>query len=230
MNISLVILTKNEIEGVKAIIPQINKNCVDEIIAVDGKSNDGTKEYLESQGITVYTQDKLGRGEAFRLAMEKTTGDALIFYSPDGNEDPKDISKFKPFFEQGADVVIASRMMKGAYNEEDESLWRPRKWVNQAFGLAANIIWNRGPFITDTINGFRAIRKDVFRDLAPDGSGYTIEYQSSIRSFKKKKKIIEFPTHESSRIGVGGSPSMSTGIAFIKCFLREIGISLHIVS
>lgn len=228
MKTTLVILTKNEIEGVTAVVPKIPREAVDEIIAVDGGSTDGTREAFESMGIKVLPQTSPGRGEAFRLAVEKSEGDVLIFFSPDGNEDPNDIPKFKKYFEEGADVVIASRMMKGAHNEEDESTFPIRKWVNQAFGLFANIFWNHsGKFVSDTINGYRAIRKEVFKELGLDGPGYTIEYQMSIRSMKNRKKIAEFPTYESERIGPGGSPSMSTGIAFIKCLWREILLSFR---
>ncbi len=51
-------------------------------------------------------------------------------------------------------------MCKGAHNEEDEQTIKLRKWVNLAFTFLANAIWNRGPYVTDTINGFRAVRAD----------------------------------------------------------------------
>lgn len=226
MKLSLIILTRNEIQGVKYFVPKLPRDVVDEILVIDGQSKDGTKEFLESSGIRVIVQEKMGRGEAFRLAVEKASGDALVFFSPDGNEDPNDISKFRQFFEEGTDLVIASRMMKGAHNEEDESFLPLRKWVNLAFGLIANTIWNRSKFVTDTINGFRGIKKSVFKELGLDGLGYTIEYQMSIRAFKHKKKIVEFPTYESGRMGPGGAPSFSTGVAFIKCLLREIKKSI----
>lgn len=226
MKIGLVILTKNEIQGVQAIIPKIPREVVDELFAVDGNSTDGTREYFESVGIKVLAQTSPGRGEAFRIAVKHTVCDALIFFSPDGNEDPADIPKFREYLEKGADLVIASRMMKGAHNEEDDKTLPIRKWVNQLFTLAANILWNRGPYITDTINGFRAVTVEAFKELAPDGRGYTIEYQSSIRAFKKGMKIAEFPTYEGERIGEGGSPALPTGLAFIRLFFREIGLSI----
>jgi hypothetical protein len=84
----------------------------------------------------------------------------------------------------------------------------------------ANISWKRkGPFVTDTINGFRAITREAWKKLALDGPGYTIEYQSPIRAFKPGLRIAEFPTYEASRIDHReGSPSFQTGVAFLDIF------------
>lgn len=225
MKVSLVILTLNEIVGLREIFGKIPAKQVHEIIAVDGGSTDGTVEFLRKQKIPVYFQNVRGRGEAFRVAFKKATGDALILFSPDGNEDPSDIPKFKPLLKEGYDIVIATRMTKNAHNEEDEQVFKWRKWVNNTFTLMANLIWNRGPYVTDTINGYRAITKKAWAELALDGSGYTIEYQGSIRAFKLGLHIVEFPTFESGRIDQGvGSPSLKTGIAFLKIFFREIFI------
>lgn len=227
MKTTLVLLTKNEIEGVRTVVPRLPVKEVTEVIAVDGRSTDGTYEYLLEHGIRVIRQETMGRGEAFRLAIEAAEGDVLIFFSPDGNEDPDDIPRFLPLLEKGADIVIGSRMMKGGRNEEDGQYIRIRKWVNLAFGFAANALWNRsGIYVTDTINGYRAIRKSVWNELCLDGPGYTIEYQMTIRAFKKRKRIVEFPTYESGRIGKGGSPGIRTGIAFIRLFIKEVIRSL----
>ncbi len=42
MKTTLFVLAYNEIEGMKAIMPRIKKEWVDEIIIVDGGSTDGT--------------------------------------------------------------------------------------------------------------------------------------------------------------------------------------------
>ena len=224
MTIGLVILTRNEIEGCRAIIPRIPRAAVDEIFAVDGGSTDGTVAYLEAQGIPVVAQgEEKGRGAAFRIAFRRTRADALICFSPDGNEEPDDIPRFRPLLEAGNDIVIASRMMKGARNEEDAQRLRWRKWANLAFGWCANRFFNRGPFVTDTINGFRAIRVPVFNTLQPDGPGYTIEYQTSIRAMKRGLKIAEFPTHEHPRIGGESmAKSIPTGVIFLRLLWREL--------
>lgn len=226
MKYSLVILTYNEIDGVTALIDKIPYDAVDETFVVDGGSTDGTIELFRKHNIEVVEQkSRKGRGEAFRIAAERATGDVMIMYSPDGNEDPKDIVKFKEQFEANPelDLVIASRMMPGAYNEEDENLLRIRKWANNIFNWLANTSFNRsGKYVTDSINGFRAIKRDVFKSLQLDAIGYTIEYQMTMRCFKMKKRIIEFPTHEAARIGGESyAKSIPTGIAFLKCLWNE---------
>lgn len=223
MKITLVVLTFNEITGLRELFDKIPLDAVDEAFAVDGGSTDGTLEFFKEKGFPVHLQEQRGRGEAFRVAFRKAKGDALIFFSPDGNEDPADIPKFRPFLEQGFDMVVGTRMVNGAHNEEDIHFLKPRKWANNAFNLMANLTWNRGRFVTDTINGFRAITKDAWRRLALDGPGYTIEYQSSIRAFKLGLRIAEFPTHEDVRIdGREGAPSIPTGIAFVKMYFSEL--------
>lgn len=224
MKISLVFLTLNEIVGLNTLFAKVPLSEVDEIFAVDGGSTDGTVEFFEKHDVPVYFQDIKGRGEAFRVAFRKASGDALILFSPDGNEDPVDIPKFRIYLEAGNDLVIATRMTKEAHNEEDEKPFRWRKWVNNAFTFLANIFWNRsGRYVTDTINGYRAITKDAWRVLALDGPGYTIEFQGSIRALKRRMKIAEFPTYEYIRFdGRDGSPSFSTGVAFIKILLKEL--------
>lgn len=225
MKISLVILTYNEIVGLKELYDKIPFAAVDETFAVDGGSKDGTIEFFREKGLPVHVQTVRGRGEAFRLAFEKATGDALIFFSPDGNEDPNDIPRFRPLLEKGYDMVVATRMVRGAHNEEDDQLLKWRKWANNAFNVMANLTWNRGTFVTDTINGFRAITKSAWRRLALDGPGYTIEYQSSIRSFKLGLKVAEFPTYEARRIDEReGSPSLHTGLAFLKMYFSELKV------
>lgn len=222
---SLIFLTLNEIDGLNEIFNRIPISEFDEIFAVDGGSTDGTLEFYKDRGVKVVSQASRGRGEAFRIATEIATGDVMIFFSPDGNEDTKDLTNFRKYFDNGEyDMVIASRMMKGAYNEENDKFFKWRKWANNSFNLLANILFRKsGSFITDSINGYRAITKEAFNKVRPDGKGYTIEYQMTIRAFKKNLKIAEFPTHEYPRIGGESyAKSIPTGIAFLKMLKYEL--------
>jgi len=224
MKRTLVLLTLNEIDGVRALVPSLPEGVADEVLAVDGGSTDGTREFLAERGIRPLSQERRGRGEAFRVAASHSRGESLVFVSPDGNEDVADIARLFECLEAGADMAIASRFLPGSRNEEDGDPLPLRKWVNRAFTVIANVLWNqRGPWVSDAINGFRGLRRSAFEALAPRSIGFTIEYEMTIRAMKAGMRIVELPTIEGARIGgQTKGPSWPTGVAFLKFLLREI--------
>ena len=224
MKSSLIILTLNEIEGVRTLYDRIPFDAVDECFVVDGGSIDGTVEFFRERGIKVVSQEIKGRGEAFRIAVKRAEGDHLIFFSPDGNEDPDDIPKLLELLAMGYDIAIASRFLSGSQNEEDDLRFPWRAWTNRAFTFIANIIWNTNRnYITDSINGYRAIKKEAFNKLNINTPGFVIEYQMSIRAMKLGLKVVEIPTVEGQRIGgVSTAKSIPTGLLFLRFLLKEI--------
>lgn len=225
LRVGLAILCRNEEAALKVLLPTMPRAAMDLCFAVDGGSTDASRRLLDDAGIEVLPTPSAGRGEAFRLGFERARGtvDALVFFGADGNENPADILRFRPLFESGADVVIASRMMPGATNEEDGQRIRPRKWANLAFGRAAHAIFGRGqPRLTDSINGFRGFTLAAWDRLALDGNGYSIEYQSTIRAYKLGLRVSEFPTQEGQRIGgVSGAHSIPTGLLLLRILKTE---------
>lgn len=218
---SLIILTRNEISGIKALIRRIPITLVDECFAVDYNSTDGTVEFFKKNGIRVVKQKKKGRAEGFYLGAKAAKGEHLIFFSPDGNEDPRDIIKLLTVISQGFDLVIASRFLKNSRNEEDEKIFKFRAWANRSFTFIANLLW--GGKLTDSINGYRIINKSALQKLRLDAKGYAIEYQMTIRALKLGFKIAEIPTLEGNRIGgKSGSEAIPTGISFLHYLFREI--------
>ncbi len=228
MKITLVLLVFNERPCLELVLPTIPPPGADAgydaVVAVDGGSSDGSVELLAAYGIPVIAQSRRGRGEAFLKAFGDVEADAYIFFSPDGNEAVADLPRFRPLLDSGADIVIASRMMRGAVNEEDGCILRWRKWANLAFNGLANLAFRRrGPFVTDSINGFRAITRKAALLLNLDASGYTIEYQMTMRAMQAGLAIVEFPTVEGPRVaGETQARSIPTGLRFLACFWKEL--------
>ncbi len=217
---SLIILTWNEIEGIKKIFPQIPKDKIEDVFAVDAGSTDGTLEYYKENNIKAVIQEKKGRGEAFRIAIKEAKCDNLVFFSPDGNENPEDILRLFNHLDEGYDMVIASRFMKGARCDEDDKLIKIRKFGNKTFTKIANILF-RGN-LTDSINGFRGMKREAWKKISPDAEGFGIEFQISIRALKNKMKVFEFPTIENERIGGESTArSFKVGYQFIGLLIKE---------
>ena len=223
MKKTLVILAYNEIEGLKALWDTIPFAGADEVIAIDPGSTDGTLEFFAAKGTRVIHQEKRGRGEAFRIAAREAGGEVLCFFSPDGNENPEDIPRLIAKIEEGFDLAIASRFLPGSRHDEANAAIPVRALANRLFTAVAGLLF--GGRVADTINGFRAIRRDRFLELAPDAEGFAIEFQISIRAMKKRLRIVEIPTIEGDRIGGHSTAySISTGLKVLGVLLRELWI------
>jgi glycosyltransferase involved in cell wall biosynthesis len=219
---TIVLLTLNEIDGLRKLWDRIPVARFARTIAVDGGSTDGSREFLAARGVPVLDQSIRGRGVAFRVAADATDTDRLVFYSPDGNEDPADIERLDDLLLGGARLAIASRFARGSQNEEQDAI-RARARVNQALTWIANTLFNEGPFVTDTINGFRALRRADLLELDTSVKRFPIEYQISIRAMKRGWPIAEVPTIEDQRAG-GESKAVSwpVGKDHLKVLLTEL--------
>ena len=227
MKITLCVLTLNELPCLEVMFPRIAAqgpgDAFDDIVAIDGGSTDGTVKFFEDRGVPVLAQTTRGRSGAMLLAFEKIKSDAYVFFSPDGNEDANDLARFRPLLDAGADLVIASRMMAGARNEEDGDILKWRKWANNGFTIFANALFRtNGSYVTDTINGYRAIKRSAASALSLDATDYTIEYQMTIRALRDQLRVVEFPTIEGERIaGNTGAPSIPTGLRALNRLWQE---------
>lgn len=200
MKISLCLLVWNELEGCRIDVPNLPRDAFDEIYAIDGGSTDGTVEYLESQGIAVYRQPKRGLNAAYIHAVEKSSCEALVVFFPKGTIATATLLEFRPLLEAGNELVIASRNIQGACNEEDHHLFRPRKWGVKALALTVALLWRReGHLVQDVLHGYKGFTRAAFRRIQPLDHGLSIDLEMTARSYRLRIKRTEFPVTEVAR-------------------------------
>lgn len=221
MKTTLFIPVRNEIDGVRQIMPQIRKEWVDEIIVIDGNSTDGTYEYFRDNGYHVLKQKSHGLAAAYWEAFEVATGDVMIPFSPDGNSLAELIPRLVEKMKEGYDMVIASRYYGDAKSEDDDAVTAFGNWL---FTKMINVLY--GAHYTDTLVMFRAFRMDLFKRLDLDEKKIpALEVQLDIRCAKKKLKVADIPGDEPKRIGgVRKMKPLYNGTAVLWHILRELFI------
>ena len=196
MSVIVFVLTLDEIDGVSEIMPKVKKEWADAIIFVDGGSTDGTLEKAKELGFEVIHQKNKGEGNACRVGTDATESDFVMFFSPDGNDDPDDIPKLIQKTKEGYDVIHISRFGKNSVSEDANLLDR---FGNNMFTFLVNTFF--GGNYTDALNGFRIIRRKLWDELKTDAQYLNIEQQICIRLAKRKIPILEIDGIEPKRIG-----------------------------
>jgi dolichol-phosphate mannosyltransferase len=195
--VSVVIPTKNE-EGLIGQIVDSVRPYADEVLVIDGHSWDGTRDIAAAHGARVELDGGKGKGEALRRSMASATGDIVVFIDADGSHDPRDIPALvAPIKAGAADMVIGSRG-KGGSDELHGTLEQFIRYIgSQLIMLAINYRWNVR--LTDSQNGFRAVRRDVGLKLGLKANLTTIEQEMLMRALKLGYRVDEIPTHEYER-------------------------------
>ncbi|MBI4062699.1 MAG: glycosyltransferase family 2 protein [Elusimicrobia bacterium] len=218
MKTTLFIPIRNEIDGLKQILPMIKKEWVDEIIFVDGNSTDGSFEYLKNNGYFVIKQKSKGTCGAYWECCEVAKGDIIIAFSPDGNSLPELIPILAEKMKDGYDMVIASRYADGAKSYDDDFITAFGNWM---FTQLVNVLFSAR--YTDSIVMFRAFKKNLLSQLElTSGNLPVLEMQLTIGCAKKKLKVLDIPGDEPIRIGgVRKMNPLINGCALLWCVFWE---------
>ena len=196
-SITVVIPTRDEEGGIAEIIDSVRSSC-DEILVVDGHSKDRTREIAASRGARVVLDHGKGKGAAMRQAIAEARSDIVVFIDADGSHDAGDIPAMVAPIKAGQfDMVVGSRG-RGGSDELHGTLGQFIRYVgSQLIMLAINYRWNVR--LTDSQNGFRAIRRDVAAKLGLTSNLTTIEQEITMKALKQGYRIGEIPSHEYER-------------------------------
>jgi len=192
----LIAPTSNELEGVKAVLPKINKKVVDDILVVDLNSTDGTIEYCQKLGIKVHHQKTKGYGAAMQEGLEINHNEIIVEFPPDGSSPPEKIKDFVDKINEGYDLVIGSRYMKGSKSYDDDAV---TAFGNFMFTKIVNILFRT--HFTDVLIGYRAYRRSSLDKLNIRAKKLDWSVELPILFAKSGAKIIDIPVDEPKRIG-----------------------------
>ena len=197
--VTAVIPARNEERCIGEIIERTRPFC-DEIVVVDGNSRDRTAEIAASYGerVRVVKDNGKGKGDAVRVGAFAARYETVVYLDADGSHDPKDIPALvEPIKKGEADLVIGSRGRGGSDELHGDVEKLLRMIGSDLILIGINVRWKQ--FLTDSQNGFRAIRTEVMRSLDTTENITTIEQEMTMKALKKGYRVTETPTHEYAR-------------------------------
>jgi len=163
--IALLLPTLNELQGLKATVPFIDRSLVDDIIVIDGGSRDGTIEYAFDMGLTLVSQLRPGLHAAIFDIGRSLPHDYIIEFSPDGNCKVEQLPELVAKLRDGYDHVVVSRYLGHAVSEDDHVITAFGNW------MFSRLMRPLAPFpVTDALNIYRGYRRDFLLD--PDFEFY----------------------------------------------------------
>jgi dolichol-phosphate mannosyltransferase len=221
MKTTLIICAKNEEATLASVIKKANK-YVDEVLVIDGHSNDKSRQIARNLGCKVFLDNGKGKGAAVRLGIKKAKGEIIVFIDADGSHESKDIPKLiKTIRERKADLVIASRGKGGS----DELHGDFEKLIRLIGSTIITLVINQrfGIKLTDSQNGFRAIKREAAQSLDLKENITTIEQEMIIKALKKGYRICEIPGHEYARKkGKSHINLLTMGPRYVWCLAKNI--------
>ena len=196
-----------------------------EIIVVNDGSRNGTAKIAKNNYVTLINNDKnLGKGNALKAGFLRAKGDLIITMDADGSHLPQDIPTLLYPILNGndVDVTIGSRF---TYDIGKESTTKLHLIGNRIINFL--ILLFTGRFISDSQSGFRAFRKNTFKDIRLISSGYDIESEITIKILKKGLKIREVPIWcQPRKTGETKINSFSDGFSIVKAIIKATVYSL----
>jgi glycosyltransferase involved in cell wall biosynthesis len=221
MRTSVIIPSRNEGDVVVELARATRPHC-DEVLIIDGHSTDGSPERLTAEGFRVIKDRGKGKGDALRLGIESAAGDVLVTMDADGSHDPAEIATLTaPIIAGEADMVIGCRMRGGS--DEFAGTWTMfiRLWGNNFLTQVINT--RHGTSLTDSQNGFRAIRASAITPLTLTENLHTIELEMVLKGLKHGMRVTQVPSHEYARRAGTSSLSVARQTpAFFWCLVRNI--------
>jgi dolichol-phosphate mannosyltransferase len=196
-SISIVIPAKNEERTIIEMVRAAQRYS-DDVIVINGNSIDKTAENAKSAGARVIDIPPIGKGNALCQSIQYIRNKITVFMDADGSHIPEDIPKLvKPIFEGKADHVSGSRLLGGSdelHGTFDETL----RLMGSSL-ITACINWKFKVKLSESQNGFRAIKTDVLKKLNLKEKITTIEQEMIIKTLKLGYRMSEVPTHERRR-------------------------------
>jgi len=219
MRIIAIIPAFNEEKTIAEVLTN-TRPFIDQIIVVNDGSHDRTAEIARAHGAVVVSHvinRGLGASIGTGFEMVKRLGaDVVVTLDADGQHDPSEIPLFIQAIENGADVVIGSRMLKRT----------GMPWYRQVANTLGNLVtfFLFGALVTDSQSGFRAFTAYALRQIEIQTNRMEVSSELIAEARRRKLTLAEVPIKAIyTDYSLSKGQSFAVGLkTLIKLVLRRI--------
>ncbi|MFI5260378.1 MAG: glycosyltransferase family 2 protein [Candidatus Paceibacteria bacterium] len=219
--ISIVFPVYNEHENIRAAIQEFFRHpAVDEIIAVDNNSTDGSAAEIKLTSAKYVKESTQGYGAALRRGMREATGDCIVTCEPDGTFRADDLDRLL-VYSQDYDVVLGTRTSRNPVwsgGDPGANMYFSLRVGNWAVAKLLEYLFN-GPSFTDVGCSYKLIHRFAYEEIKDsftvNGNWFSPEYM--IRVLQHHLSVVEIPVQYGTRIGsskITGRISKAVALGF----------------
>lgn len=196
MTLSVIIPTYNERDNIQPLVERIHHTLSGrdyEVVFIDDDSRDGTAETIHALETgfpvrVVVRKDKKGLASAVVDGIGYAEGELLAVMDADQQHPPEVLPALLKAIEDGADIAVASRYVKGGGSL---GLGFIRKLASRGAGLIAHIALPEIRPVHDPMSGFFALRRQVVDGVELKPTGYKILLEILVRGHYQN--LVEVP-------------------------------------
>jgi len=200
IHVEVIIPTLNEESTIGQLIQDLKNEKLPvstSILVIDGGSKDNTVDICKKQNVRVIKQKGKGKGIAIREAVEYSDADIVVFIDGDGTYSVSDLQSIvEPILLDKADMVVGSRI---SGDMEKGSITTLNKIGNKLFNKTINFALKSK--VTDSLSGYRALRRETFQNLILFSNNFEIEVEMTVESLAKGYRVLEVPIKYGNRKG-----------------------------
>ncbi len=137
-------------------------------------------------------KNKFGKGalNALKTGLDAAKGEAVCVMMADLTDDPKVVNEMMNKFDQGFDIIAASRYMKGGHQKGGPIL---KQLLSRGAGLSLHYL--AGLPTHDATNSFKIYSKEFLKKTKIESNGgFELGIELTVKGYFNGYKVTEVPT------------------------------------
>jgi len=206
--VTVVIPTLNEKEAIGKVIDELRAEGYENILVVDGYSNDGTVDIVRERGVRLVYQHGAGKAGAIKTALEHVKTPYMLVMDGDYTYDPRDIKRLLAHT-ANYDEVIGVRV-------NSQNMGWLHRLGNKIINYTFNILFGAG--LSDVCSGMYLIKTEILKRAELKSRGFNVEVEVAAYMCSYGR-VTEVPINYRRRVGRRKLRSFRDGFAIAMTIL-----------